>query len=59
MIPVKVSSTENPQVQQSACTLDVAGRGARISGVKLAIKNGDVVIVERGKARVRAADLSG
>lgn len=53
MIPVKVSSSENPQEQQSACTLDVAGRGARISGVKLAIKSGDVVIVERGKARVR------
>jgi hypothetical protein len=52
VIPVKVS-VHGTAIQQSACTLDVAGRGARISGVKFASKLGDTVIIERGKVRVR------
>jgi PilZ domain-containing protein len=51
-MPVKVS-VHGTTIQQSACTLDVAGRGARISGVNFASNAGDTVIVERGKMRVR------
>jgi hypothetical protein len=40
-------------VHQSACTLDVAGRGARISGVKFTGDPGTTVIVERGNIRAR------
>jgi hypothetical protein len=55
VIRVKVSAPENPGSiqQQSACTLDVAGRGARISGVKFSGKAGDAVVVERGNVRSR------
>lgn len=51
-MPVKVS-VHGTTIQQSACTLDVAGRGARISGVSFSSNAGDTVIVERGKVRVR------
>jgi len=52
---VKVSAPENPKsiVSQAACTLDVAGRGARISGIKYAGNPGDTVVVERGNVRSR------
>src|SRR5437868_1835018 len=50
---IKVSAPADPGSiqQQSACTLDVAGRGARISGVKFSGKIGDTVVVERGHIR--------
>jgi PilZ domain-containing protein len=50
---IKVSAPADPGSiqQQSACTLDVAGRGARISGVKFSGKIGDTVVVERGNIR--------
>ena len=52
---VKVSAPDKPEsvVSQAACTLDVAGRGARISGVKYAGNPGDTVVVERGNVRAR------
>ena len=52
---VKLSAPENPGSiqEQSACTLDVAGRGARISGVKFSGKAGDIVVVERGNIRAK------
>jgi len=52
---VKVSAPENPGsiLQQSACTLDVAGRGARISGVKFVGPPGSTVVVERGNVRAK------
>ncbi len=52
---IKLSAPDNPGsiLQQSACTLDVAGRGARISGVKYAGNPGDIVVVERGNVRAR------
>jgi hypothetical protein len=51
---VKVSVVGDPsRTQQSACTLDVAGRGARVSGIKFASKAGEIVLVERGKLRAR------
>src|SRR6266567_300032 len=55
VIRIKVSAPENPGSiqQQSACTLDVAGRGARISGVKFSGKAGDTIVVERGNVRSR------
>jgi len=49
---IKVSSPQTGSVlHQSACTLDVAGRGARISGVDFSGKAGDTVVVERGNMR--------
>ena len=49
---IKVSSPQTGSVlHQSACTLDVAGRGARISGVNFLGKAGDTVVVERGNVR--------
>jgi len=51
---VKVSVVGDPgRTQQSACTLDVAGRGARVSGIKFASKANETVLVERGKLRAR------
>ena len=52
---IKVSAPDNPESiqQQSACTLDVAGRGARINGVKFLGKVGDTVMVERGNIRAK------
>src|SRR4051812_6495357 len=52
---IKLSAPDNPGaiLQQSACTLDVAGRGARISGVKYAGNPGDIVVVERGNVRAK------
>jgi len=52
---VKISAPEKPEsiVSQAACTLDVAGRGARISGIKYAGSPGDTVVVERGNVRSR------
>jgi len=53
-MPVKVSVIGDPsRTQQSACTLDVAGRGARVSGIKFASTAGETVLVERGKLRAR------
>jgi hypothetical protein len=49
---IKVSSPQTGSIlHQSACTLDVAGRGARISGVDFSGKAGDTVVVERGNVR--------
>jgi hypothetical protein len=49
---IKVSSPQTGSIlHQSACTLDVAGRGARISGVDFSGKAGDRVVVERGNVR--------
>jgi hypothetical protein len=55
VMKVKVSAPENPGsiLHQSACTLDVAGRGARISGVKYAGAPGSTVVVERGNFRAK------
>lgn len=52
---VKISAPEKPEsiVSQAACTLDVAGRGARISGIKYAGSAGDTVVVERGNIRAK------
>ena len=53
-MPVKVSVVGDvTRTQLSACTLDVAGRGARVSGIKFASKAGETVLVERGKLRAR------
>src|SRR3954470_5535893 len=52
VMKIKVSSPQTGSVlHQSACTLDVAGRGARISGVDFSGKAGDSVVVERGNVR--------
>jgi len=52
---VKLSAPDKPEsiLHQSACTLDVAGRGARISGIKYAGQPGDTVVVERGNVRAK------
>jgi hypothetical protein len=52
VMKIKVSSPQTGSVlHQSACTLDVAGRGARIGGVNFSGKAGDTVVVERGNVR--------
>ncbi|MFL6301677.1 MAG: PilZ domain-containing protein [Terriglobales bacterium] len=51
---MKVFVADDPsRAQQSACTLDVAGRGARVSGIKFPSQAGETVVVERGKLRAR------
>src|SRR5947209_12819698 len=45
VMTVKVSVLQDPsRTQHSACTLDVAGRGARVSGIKFASKAGEIVL---------------
>src|SRR5579863_7688674 len=52
-IPVRIISRDSvgsPKAE-SACTLDVTPRGARLSGIHAPVKPGDVVRIERGKNR--------
>jgi hypothetical protein len=52
-LPVKViivDQEKRPKTEM-ACTLNVSPRGARLHGVRNAIKPGDVLTVQRGKEK--------